>query len=96
MNQCKARGVRWAIFSDRYGVWFPEVRHEWYEKDPANVTKAEFSALLRDFDEQLTVFSEIFFYHHPFRPLHHLYACLLKRSVLSDRIKQIKLLGEIV
>ena len=25
MERCKATGVRWAIFSDLYGVWFPEV-----------------------------------------------------------------------
>jgi len=46
-------------FSDRYGVWFPQVRHEWYEKDPDTVTESEFSALLRDFDEKLAGYSEI-------------------------------------
>jgi hypothetical protein len=34
IGQCEASGVRWAIFSDLYGVWFPEVQHVWYEKDP--------------------------------------------------------------
>ena len=52
MVRCKARGVRWAIFSDLYGVWFPEIRHEWYEKDSETVTNGEFLALVRDFDEK--------------------------------------------
>src|SRR5215469_18271872 len=39
MRRCKDKRVAWAIFSDKYGVWFPEVRHEWYEKDPDTVTK---------------------------------------------------------
>ena len=28
-----------------YGVWFLQVRHEWYEKDPDTVTEAEFANL---------------------------------------------------
>jgi len=27
---CKRCDVKWAIFSDLYGVWFPDVTHEWY------------------------------------------------------------------
>ena len=42
------RGVRWAIFSDQYRVWFPDVEHEWYEKDPDSVADSEFEHLLRD------------------------------------------------
>ena len=34
MIQCKEKHVNWAIFSDKYGVWFPEEKHESYEKDP--------------------------------------------------------------
>jgi hypothetical protein len=52
------------------------VRHKWYEKDPDTVREVEFSALLRDFDEQLGVYSEICFYHNPGR-FHPLYDCLL-------------------
>ena len=66
-ERCKATGVRWAIFSDLYGVWFPEVRHKWYEKDPDTVREVEFSALLRDFDDALGIYSEIYFYHNPRR-----------------------------
>jgi len=32
MAACKRCDVKWAIFSDLYGVWFPDVTHEWYEK----------------------------------------------------------------
>jgi hypothetical protein len=37
MNKCRNRGVNWSIFSDKYGVWFSDVQHEWYEKDPNKV-----------------------------------------------------------
>jgi hypothetical protein len=94
MARCKARGVRWAIFSDLYGVWFPEVRHEWCDKDPNTVTEAEFSVLIRDFDEKLASYSEICFYYNPGR-FHRLYACLLDRSVLADRVKRMTHLRDI-
>jgi hypothetical protein len=94
MTRCKARGVRWAILSDKYGVWFPEVRHKWYEKSPDKVTEAEFSLLLRDFDEKLASYSEIRFYCNPGR-FHRLYARLLDRSVLADRVKRMMHLGDI-
>ena len=95
MTQCKARGVRWTIFSDLYGVWFPEVRHKWYEKDPNTVDEVEFLALLRDFDEKLTAFSEILFYHNPGR-FHLMYVRLLDQSQLRDRIHKIRHLWEIM
>ena len=37
MNKCKRMGVRWAIFSDLYGVWSPEEKHKWYNKHPNTV-----------------------------------------------------------
>jgi hypothetical protein len=92
--RCKATGVPSAIFSDLYGVWFPEVRHKWYEKDPNTVREVEFSALPRDFDEQLGVYSEICFYHNPGR-FHPLYDRLLNRSLLKNRVKRITHLSEI-
>ena len=95
MAKCNQRAVRWAIFSDLYGVWFPEVRHAWYEKDPDTVSGIEFWALLRDFDEKLTSYSEIYFYYNPGR-FHPLYGCLLNRSALGDRIRRITHLSEII
>lgn len=88
MRRCKATGVDWAIFSDLYGVWFPEETHQWYEKNPSTVSEAEFSLLLADFDEKLDRYAEIIFYHNPGR-FHSLYARLLTSSSLATRIRKI-------
>jgi hypothetical protein len=48
MKRCKSLGVHWAIFSDYYGVWFPEIKREWYGDDvgdPSRVTKPRFLKL---------------------------------------------------
>jgi hypothetical protein len=39
MKKCLKSKVNWAIFSDYYGVWFPDLEHEWYEKSPDTVTE---------------------------------------------------------
>jgi hypothetical protein len=54
MNRCKEMSVKWAIFSDLYGVWFPDVKHEWYEKSPGKITEDEFAHLLTDFEDKLS------------------------------------------
>ena len=95
MERCKAAGVPWAIFSDKYGVWFPSVKHRWYEKSPDTVTGEELQLLVRDFDDKLKAFGEIFFYHNPGR-FHPLYRTIIDRSSLSDRITMITHLAEIV
>jgi hypothetical protein len=94
MMACQRAGVRWAIFSDKYGVWFPEVKHPWYEKDPRDVTPEEFAMLVRNFDESLAPFSTIAFYHNPGR-FHPLYGRLLEESVLRDRVRMITHLAQI-
>jgi hypothetical protein len=66
-DRCIARKVSWAIFSDEYGLWFPDEMHEWYEKGPYDVTEEEFQTLLSDFDERLDSFDEIVFYINPAR-----------------------------
>jgi hypothetical protein len=53
IEQCKEKRVDWAILSDLYGVWFPNVKHEWYEKHPDTVTPDEFDQILKGFDQQL-------------------------------------------
>jgi hypothetical protein len=95
MNRCKRTRVRWAIFSDKYGLWFPEVGHEWYEKDPGKVTDHEFQVLLADFGSKLVDFDEIFFYRNPGR-FHPLYKRLVRETSLRDRIRLISHLSEIV
>jgi len=85
MRTCKQRGVEWAIFSDLYGVWFPHVKHEWYEKRPGSVTDSEFWGLVKDFDEKLAQYDKICFYRNPGR-FDSLYERLLTETRLRDRI----------
>ena len=85
MNKCKEKKVEWAIFSDFYGVWFPNVKHEWYDKDPNKVTEHEFRILLKDFDQKLGDYNEIYFYRNRAR-FHCLYKRLLKETTLKDRV----------
>jgi hypothetical protein len=94
MDECKRRNVRWAILSDRYGVWFPGVKHEWYEKDPDTLTEAEFEALRKDFDEQLAAFGEICFYHEP-GSLHAFHRRLLRETTLAEKASLFTDLNEI-
>jgi len=95
MARCKTMRVPWAIFSDLYGVWFPDARHEWYEKDPDSVTEQEFAELLEDFEDKLEGYDEICFYHNPGR-FHLLYRRLLASTTLRNRITLITHLDEIV
>ena len=95
MRTCKQRTVEWGILSDLYGVWFPDVRHEWYEKDPNTVTGSEFWKLVRDFDEKLQAYDEIWFYRNPGR-FHPLYKRLLSQTALRDRITLFSHTAEIV
>jgi len=94
MNKCKEKRVEWAIFSDLYGVWFPNIEHELYEKDPDNVTEQEFKRLLNDFDAKLADYDEIWFYYNPGR-FHPLYKRLLRETKLRDRVELITHLKEI-
>jgi len=85
INKCKEEKVNWAIFSDMYGVWFPEEKHEWYEKSPDTVSEEEFRKLVKDFEEKLRGYDEIYFYHNPGR-FHHLYRRLLKEAKVRGKI----------
>lgn len=85
MERCLTRKVQWAIFSDKYGVWLPKEKHEWYEKDPDTVTEQEFRNLVKSFEERLASYDEIWFYHNPGR-FHPLYARLLKEAKVKARI----------
>lgn len=89
METCKKTGVRWAIFSDLYGIWLPEEKHAWYEKSPDDVTESEFKALLANFDNRLQEYDEIYFYRPNERRFHPLYKRLLQETKLRDRLKLI-------
>ncbi len=94
MKKCLKSKVNWAIFSDYYGVWFPDLEHEWYEKSPETVTEQEFMNLVDDFDDKLKHHDEIWFYHNPGR-FHPLYKRLLQETKLRERIKQFSHIKEI-
>lgn len=95
MNKCKDEQVKWAIFSDLYGVWFPNVYHEWYEKDPDTVTEQEFENLVNDFDQKLREYDEILFYYNSGR-FHPLYERLLQETNLRYKVKRFTHIREIV
>jgi hypothetical protein len=98
MRRCKEQGVRWAIFSDYYGVWFSDEQREWYGDDvgdPDRVTEPKFRELVKNFDARLAKWDEIYFYHNPGR-FHRLYGCLLEETTLRDRIVRITHLWDIV
>jgi hypothetical protein len=85
INRCQKQNVKWAIFSDLYGIWHPHQKHTWYDKHPNTVTDEELQKLILNFDEDLKDFSEIWFYNNP-SWFHSLYKMLAKRSTFSDRI----------
>jgi len=87
MRVCKEKEVAWGIFSDLYGIRFPTVKHEWYEKSPDHVTEEEFQKLVSDFDRKLGDYEEIWFYHNPSR-FHSLYHRLLAESKLRNHIRR--------
>jgi len=95
MGRCKEKKVRWAIFSDKYGVWFPHEEHEWYEKDPATVTEQEFKNLVRDFEEKLGNYNEIYFYQNLGR-FHPMYRKLLKEIKVKGKVTLFSHLAEII
>jgi hypothetical protein len=94
MEKCIEKRVNWAIFSDKFGVWFPHVNHGWYDKNPDNVTEAEFNFLLNNFDQQLRAYDEVMFYHNPSR-FHSLYRRLIRETQLRDSVSLFSHLSEI-
>jgi hypothetical protein len=93
-KKCKIERVDWAIFSDLYGLWFPDQKNKWYEKSPYDINEEEFKILRKKFDENLKEFDEIYFYVNPKR-FHSLYKKLINLSVLNKKIKIIKSVKEI-
>jgi hypothetical protein len=77
VNRCRLVETEWAIFSDKYGVVFPDREIPWYDKSPSKVIANEYKILLDDFIDKLSSYQEIMFYHMPTR-FHHLYKRLVK------------------
>lgn len=94
MNKCKNAKANWAIFSDKYGIWFSDTLHTWYEKDPNKVTDEEFNALVQDFNSKSKEFDEIWFYYNPGR-FHPIYKRLLDSNSMKDKIKMFTHINEI-
>jgi len=85
IKRCMESRVKWAIFSDYYGIWFADEKHQWYEKHPDTVTNEEYKKLLNSLDSKLKIFDTICFYYNPAR-FHRLYKKLLEDTALRDRI----------
>jgi hypothetical protein len=92
INTCKTKGVNWAIFSDKYGIIFPDDKIAWYEKSPDLVSETEKKELLLDFLQRLEQFDDIYFYYNPGR-FHRLYKSLLEQA--SKKLKGIHLITHI-
>ncbi|MGC8657118.1 MAG: hypothetical protein ACP5UL_05180 [Thermoplasmata archaeon] len=82
MKTCKEKNVEWAVFSDKYGVIFPQQKIEWYNKHPDSVTENEFKELLDNFNKNLKDYDEVWFYYNPGR-FHNLYYRLIKKCNLK-------------
>lgn len=79
IKRCKDKKVEWAIFSDKFGVIFPQEELKWYDKHPNEVDEDELQLLLENFIQQLSNYDEIWFYHNPGR-FHPLYKRLVKEA----------------
>ncbi len=77
MKRCAEKGVEWAIFSDKYGLVFPQDRVQWYEKHPKTVSELEKKRLFNQTYFQLKEYDRVFFYFNPGR-IHPLYKELVE------------------
>ncbi|MDA4128228.1 MAG: hypothetical protein OK422_01995 [Thaumarchaeota archaeon] len=89
----KAR-VSWAILSDKYGVWFPDEQHVYYEKKPDDVTNREFELLKRSFNDSLKNYREIWFYYDAGN-FHPIFKRVVEETDLRQRIHKFNSLKQI-
>ena len=91
INKCKKKKVRWAIFSDKYGVVFPHTKIAWYEKHPNDITDEEFSRLVNESAKKLRKFDRVYFYgNHKSHYFHRRYKLLI-RELIRRGINVIKI-----
>lgn len=86
MERCKQKHVRWAILSDRYGIYQSDDCHAWYEKHPDTVTSQEEEIIIQDFDSKLDCYDEIYFFVRT-EAFHPFYERVLRRTALADRVQ---------
>ncbi len=86
IEKCREENVDWAIFSDNYGAWFPDQKHEWYDKPPENVSHQEFKELVKSFEENFGEYDEILFYHN-INSLPDLFLRIIDKVNVRDKVK---------
>jgi hypothetical protein len=85
ITACKSAGADWAILSDQYGVFLPTEQHTYYEKPPLKVTPEEELVIIRQFDQTLSAYDEIWFFVRA-ETFHLFYDRVLKSSTIHNRI----------
>jgi hypothetical protein len=85
IRRCKDVNFPWAILSDFYWVFFPDEKHQYYEKPPSTVTSEEEKAITENFHTRLNAFDEIGFFvrkdtFHPF------YERVIRNGPLVERV----------
>lgn len=61
VKACTAANADWAIFSDKYGIWFPNEKKAWYDKSPDSVTPQELSRIVSNSVKSLEKYQVYFF-----------------------------------
>jgi len=85
MSKCKELNVPWAIFSDMYGIIFPNEKIKWYDKHPNDVTDDELEGLVRNCLERLKDYDIIYFYYQG--GLNYLYQRVIVKLTKLRRVK---------
>jgi len=85
MKKCKELNVPWAIFSDLYGIVFPDEKLKWYDKHPNDVTDEELEMLVQNCLERLKDYDVIYFYYQG--NLNYLYRRLFGKLTKFKRVK---------
>jgi len=85
MTRCKELNVPWAIFSDLYGIIFPDEKHLWYDKHPNEVTGEELEGLVQNCLERLKDYEVIYFYYQG--GLNYLYQRVIGKLTKFKRVK---------
>lgn len=93
---CRVKNVKWAIYSDYCGVWFPEDLHAWYDLHPDNVPEEAIYGLSQVFSKSLSKYDEIYYFYDK-KTLHPLYERIVNESEIFERVHwfdDIKIIGQ--